>query len=65
MIHQISSIKTKTAALPQINRSLIQARHIQAEVKNRVAGHSLPVTGELWSPMTAGPYIVPITRWIE
>jgi hypothetical protein len=65
MINQISHVKTKTAPLPQINRSLLQARHIQAVVKERVAGHSLPITGELWSPLTAGPFIVPITRWIE
>jgi hypothetical protein len=24
-----------------------------------------PTEGYLWSPMTAGPYLVPITRWIE
>ncbi len=65
MIHQVSPVQTKTAPLPKINRGLIQARHIQAHVKERIAGNSLPVTGELWSPLTAGPYIVPVTRWIE
>jgi hypothetical protein len=65
MINQISPVQTKTAALPIINRSLLQARHIQAIVKERVAGHTLPATVEIWSPLTAGPYIVPVTRWIE
>ena len=38
MIHQISPVKTKTGAIPAINRSLIQARHIQDVVKERIAG---------------------------
>ena len=65
MINQIAHVQTKTAALPVINRSLLQARHIQATVKERVGVHSLPASVEIWSPLTAGPYIVPVTRWIE
>jgi len=65
MINQISPVKTKTAPLPKINRSLIQARHIQAVVKGRNAGNSRPTTVEIWSPLTAGSYTVPVTRWIE
>jgi hypothetical protein len=65
MIHQIAPVQTKTEPLPKINKGLIQARHIQAGLKDRGATPSLPTFGELWSPLTAGPYIVPITRWIE
>jgi hypothetical protein len=60
MIHQIAPVKTKTASLPKLNKGLLQARHIQAQLKG-----SLPTQGEIWSPMTAGPYLVPISRWIE
>jgi hypothetical protein len=65
MIHQISPVQTKTEALPTINKGLIQARHIQAELKKRGPYRNLPSTGYILSPMTAGPYVVPITRWIE
>lgn len=65
MINQISPVQTKTAPLPTINRALIQARHIQAHVKEQATTSDLPRVGELWSPLTAGPFIVPITRWIE
>ncbi len=65
MINQIAAVQTKTAPLPTINRGLLQARHIQAHVKEQAATGALPSVGELWSPITAGPYIVPITRWIE
>ncbi len=65
MINHIAPVQTKTAPLPSINRGLIQARHIQAHVKEQAATGDLPKIGELWSPITAGPYIVPITRWIE
>jgi hypothetical protein len=65
MIHQISPVQTKTELLPKINKGLIQARHIQAQLKERSTHGTLPDKGLLWSPMTAGPYLVPVTRWIE
>jgi hypothetical protein len=65
MIYQISDVKTKTEPLPKINRGLIQARHIQAQLKERNANRTLPDIGYILSPMTAGPYVVPVTRWIE
>jgi len=65
MIYQISPVSAKTAPLPEINRGLIQARHLQALVKERTATSSLPDQVQLWSPITAGPYLVPVTRWIE
>ena len=65
MINQIAAVKTKTEPLPQLNRGLLQARHIQANVKQLVPQSSLPDRIEIWSPITSGPYIVPVTRWIE
>ena len=65
MIHQISPVKTKTGLLPSVNKGLLQARHIQARLK----GHSLSVTPTnedvFWSPFTAGPFVVPVSRWVE
>ena len=65
MINQIASVKTKTEPLPTFNRDLLKARHIQAHLKERTATQSLPTQGTLWSPLTPGPFLVPITRWIE
>ena len=64
MINQIAPVQIKTAALPQLNRGLLQARHIQSLVKERVTD-SLPKQVQMWSPITSGPYMVPVTRWIE
>jgi hypothetical protein len=65
MICQIANVKTKTEPLPSINRDLLKARHIQAHVKEMAADGLAPTEGYLWSPINAGPYLVPITRWIE
>jgi len=65
MIYQITPVKTKTEALPTINKDLLKTRHIQAHVKERTATQALPNFGYLFSPDTAGPVIVPVTRWIE
>jgi len=65
MINQIANVKTKTEQLPTINRSLIKARHIQAHVKELAADGLAPTDAYLWSPLHSGPFLVPITRWIE
>ncbi len=67
MIHQISTIKTKTEPLPTLNKGLLQVRHIQSRLHETSLQNEAqkPEVGELWSPLTAGPYIVPILRWIE
>lgn len=65
MIHQISPIKTKTESLPNVHRGLFQARHIQSKLKERIADGLLPDPSESWSPITAGPYLVPVSRWVE
>jgi hypothetical protein len=63
MIHQIAPVANKTEPLPAINKALMQARHIQAQVKTG----ALPKQVHIWSPITSGPYMVPVTvtRWIE
>ena len=65
MIYQIANVKTKTDPLPTINRDLLKVRHIQARIKEKAADRLAPTEGYLWSPMNTGPYVVPITRWIE
>jgi hypothetical protein len=52
--------RNKTVALPNLNKGLMQARHIQAKLNGReFAGH----TG--WGPMNYGPYVVPLSRRAE
>ncbi len=63
MINQITPVQTKTEALPTINKDLMTARHIQAHVKTLTG--ALPRQVQMWSPITAGPIMVPVTRWIE
>ena len=65
MIHQIANVKTKTEPLPIINRDLLKTRRIQAHVREMATARSAPTEGHLWSPVHTGPYVVPITRWIE
>ena len=65
MIYQLTNIKTKTEPLPTNNRDLLKARRIQAHMKEKAGDGLAPTQGYLWSPMTAGPYLVPITRWVE
>ncbi len=64
MINQISPIQQKTTSLSGINKDLLQARHIQAKLKQQVEDDETPDRVILWSP-TALPYLVPIIRWIE
>ena len=60
MIHQPESAKNRTVALPNINKGLLQARHIQAKLNGRgFAGEGG------WGPMTFGPYLVPLSRRAE
>lgn len=69
MINQIAPVSTKTEALPSINKDLLKARHIQANVKTLTGALPRPTTlprqVQMWSPITAGPVLVPVTRWIE
>ena len=65
MINQVAPIPQKTTTLTGINKGLIQARHIQAKLKETGNHDARPESGILWSPISAGPYLVPILRWIE
>jgi hypothetical protein len=65
MIFQVAPIKTKTEPLAPLNKGLLQVRHIQARLHDTETHPDLPKTGELWSPMTSGPYIVPIVQWFD
>jgi len=65
MIHQIAHVQAKTEPLPKLNKGLLQARHIQHHIKETFGAGPLPTHVHLWSPITAGPYMVPVTRWIE
>ena len=62
MIRQISPIAPKTHP---VSIDLAKARLIQAKVKSRAIDPTKPTVGELWSPITSGPIVVPIIRWIE
>jgi hypothetical protein len=64
MICQVCPVKTKTAPLPRISKALTQVRNLQARVKERAPTYPVD-RSQLWSPLTAGPYIVPVSRWIE
>lgn len=65
MINQIAPIPKISYSTGGLNRGLIQARHTQAKLKNH-SDHAAELgNGFLWSPITAGPYMVPVTRWIE
>jgi hypothetical protein len=65
MINQIALISRKTSTLPGINKGLIQARHIQAKLKDRAGDDNKPDRGILWRTDIAAPCVVPILRWIE
>jgi len=64
MINQIAPVAQKTTQLDLINKGLVQARHIQAKLKQQPKDEGKPDRGIFWSP-TALPYLVPIIRWIE
>jgi hypothetical protein len=61
MIYQIESVKTKTGALPPVDKGLGQARDIQARLRGKTQAAQRP----FWSTFTPGPFLVPVTRWVE
>jgi hypothetical protein len=65
MICQIAAVKDKTQPLAPLNKGLIQVRHIQARLHDGASDAGLPKVGELWSPMTSGPYLVPVIQWFD
>lgn len=65
MIYQISDVKTRTEPLPKINKGLIQARHIQAHLKERIADGLLPNWKQSWGSIGAGRPFAAVSRWVE
>lgn len=59
------SPQTKTSPLPKFNRGLVQARHIQNRLKEAATDAVYQNDCLIWSPITPGPYMVPLTRYIE
>ena len=64
MINQIAPIAQASPA-NQHNRDFAKARLIQAKLNGRVIDAAEIDYGYLWSPLTAGPYLVPVLKWIE
>jgi hypothetical protein len=60
MIHQIFEVKTKTEALPKIEA--VRIAHLP---RGKAAENARANRDHFWSPLTAGPYLVPISRWVE
>jgi hypothetical protein len=59
MSHHTTSAKSRTVALPNINKGL-PAHPIQAKLNGRIS------TGDgALSPMVFGPYLVPLSRRAE
>jgi hypothetical protein len=65
MINQIAPVLPSTSSHEGIKKGLVPAQHIQVKLKDQSTDDSQPVDGILWSPGYAGPFLVPIIRWIE
>ena len=52
-------------SVPVINRDLLRVRHIQAHVREMAKEGSARISTYLGSPMLVGPFLVPITRYVE
>jgi hypothetical protein len=64
MIYQIAPVTRQTSTFKSFNKGLAQVRHIQRQLKARVSDSKLP-DDVFWSPLTSGPFLVPVSRWIE
>jgi hypothetical protein len=62
MIKQITSISADEI---ETTPSLPKFGWIRVRRKNAPGAASPALDDASWSPMTSGPYIVPISRWIE
>lgn len=60
MSHSPESAKTRTVALPNVNKGLLQPPPAQARPNGR-----LSVGEGGWGSMVFGPYLVPLTRRVE
>ncbi len=59
MIFQSSPVQTKTQALAQYNKGLIQARHIQARLKEAVQN------GSYRSSTVANAFLASLNSWFD
>ena len=59
MIHQPEASKSRTVALPNVNKGLMQVRQIQGKLQGRASNEGG------WGSMVFGPYLVPLTRRVE
>jgi hypothetical protein len=61
--------QTQTATLsfiPKIEAISPEAlTFVQPQSSERVTGTQREADNFYWSPLTAGPYLVPVTRWVE
>lgn len=64
MINQVSPIPQVNTS-NQLNKDFAKARLIQAKLNGRVIDAAEIDYGYLWSPLTAGPYLVPVLKWID
>jgi hypothetical protein len=66
MIYQIANVKTKTEPLPNVTEGLINARRIQAHIKELVADGLLPENRwQPWSSTTTGRSLVSDNIWFD
>lgn len=65
MIHQIAPIPQVKSPVTPINKDFAKARLIQARINGRVIDAAEIDHGYLWSPLTSGPYLVPVLHWLD
>jgi hypothetical protein len=61
MTHPNSPPPHSTSSDGALGKGLTQTRRLRAKGTDRI----VPGDGLFWSPLTAGPYLVPVTRWNE
>ena len=64
MICPTHYMKSKSAILPRVKEKFPRAARILSKSTALPEAKTID-PGMVWSPMTAGPFMVPVTRWIE
>jgi hypothetical protein len=66
MIYRIPDVTTSKVQSANIPEDLIQAREIQAHIKERITeGQQSNNTRPSWVEISPGAILVPVIRWIE
>ncbi len=66
MINRIADVTTKRAPLANIPEALIQARQIQAHIKEQITEGQLHENSRpSWVEIAPGDVLAPVIRWIE